>query len=100
MGSFIRRLGGGPSRRFYLYNRIIRAGNPDGAIVALHAAIVADFEAERTVAGRRLAGQNTLPAAVAPLFVHVVFVIVVHGIVRIHVSDHPAEKSVLGTDLA
>ena len=100
MRFFIRRLGGSPSRCFNLYNRIIRAGNPDGAIVAFQAAIVADFQSKRTVSGGWKAGEHTLSTTVASLFVHFIFVVIIHGIVRIHIPHYPPLQSILRADLS
>jgi hypothetical protein len=97
---FIRSLDRSPTRCFYSYNRIIRTGKPDGALIALQAAIVTDFQPERTVAGRRLAGQDTLPATVAQFFIHFILVIIIHGIIRIHISYNTPQEGVLGADLA
>ena len=100
MRFFIRRLGGSPSRCFYLYNRIIRAGNPDGAFVAFQAAIVADFQTKRTIACGRGARFDALAATVASLFIHFIFVVIIHGIIRIHIPYNTPKEGVLRTDLA
>jgi hypothetical protein len=95
MHPFIRSLGGGPSGSFHLYNRIIRAGYPDGAFITFQAVIVADFQSERAVAGRWGTGLNALSASVASFLIHYILVVIVHGIVRIDISDHPPFKGIL-----
>jgi len=73
----------------------VRAGNQDGAFIALDAAGVADFQSQGAVSHGRLAGLHALAAAVAEGFVDRVFIVIIVGILFIDLAHHTPFESVL-----
>ena len=71
----------------HLHQGVLGTRLRDGAAVAIHAAVVADPQRDRTQAQRLLALHHALAAAVALLFVDDVFVEIVGRIFGIHFAD-------------